>query len=308
MSPPEAPAAEPAALHPEARAYLDYLAGQRRASAHTLSSYQRDFTRLHELVPGRALADLNPHDIRRCAARMHAGGLAPRSVARTLSAWRGLYRWLVRQGRLQVNPVMNVRPPRAAKPLPKVLSPDQATALLEDAGDGTPLALRDRAMFELFYSSGLRLSELVGLNVEGALSVDGDEVTVLGKRGKTRRVPVGSKARQALQAWLAVRAHVARPGQTALFVNQRGERIAARSVGTRLAEAARRAGLPVHVHPHMLRHSFASHILQSSGDLRAVQELLGHASIRTTQVYTHLDFQHLAKIYDSAHPRAKKRG
>ncbi|MGC3963380.1 MAG: tyrosine recombinase XerC [Rhodocyclaceae bacterium] len=306
MSAPAAPDS-PIALSAEAADYLEYLATQRRASPHTLSNYRRDIERLQALTNNRAPATINAHDIRRCAARLHANGLGPRSVARALSSWRGMYRWLVRQGRIETNPVLGVRPPRAPKTLPKALSPDQTSALLDGAEDD-PLRIRDQAMFELFYSSGLRLSELVGLDLAGAHSVSEGEVTVFGKRGKTRRVPVGSMALQSLQAWLAVRGGFAAADEEALFVSQRGTRLSARSVGARLAEFAQRRGLSVHVHPHMLRHSFASHLLQSSGDLRAVQELLGHASIRTTQVYTHLDFQHLAKIYDSAHPRAKKNG
>ncbi|MDQ8023888.1 MAG: tyrosine recombinase XerC [Moraxellaceae bacterium] len=304
-SQPDAAAPDAPVLLPEILAYLDYLAFQRRSSAHTIANYRRDFAALMEMAAGRPLSGLKMQDVRRFVARSHAGGLSPRSIARRLSAWRGLYRWLVREGRLEANPVLTVRAPRGPKRLPKALSPDQAAALL----DGTPddaLEVRDLAMFELFYSSGLRLSELGGLDLEGTLSVRDDEVTVFGKRGKTRTVPVGGKAREALQAWLALRPQIAGADEPALFVGQHGRRLSTAMIRNRLARWAQRQGLPTHVHPHMLRHSFASHVLQSSGDLRAVQELLGHASIATTQIYTHLDFQHLAKVYDAAHPRARK--
>jgi integrase/recombinase XerC len=285
--------------------YLRYLATQRRASEHTLSNYARDLSRLQEFATTRALTALNAHDIRRFVAKLHAGGLQARSIARTLSAWRGLYRWLVRQGKTDNNPALTVRPPRAAKKLPQVLSPDQAATLLNAAPEDS-LEVRDHAMFELFYSSGLRIAELAGLNVSGPLSVADGEVTVFGKRSKTRRVPVGSKALEALAVWLPLRAQLAAVGEEALFVSQRGTRLSMGMIRKRLERWAQLQGMPVHVYPHMLRHSFASHVLQSSGDLRAVQELLGHASISTTQIYTHLDFQHLAKVYDTAHPRAKK--
>ncbi|MDB5799146.1 MAG: xerC [Rhodocyclales bacterium] len=285
--------------------YLTYLAAQRRASVHTLTNYRRDLSRLQAFATTRALTALNAHDIRRFVAKLHAGGLQARSIARTLSAWRGLYRWLVRHGRAESNPALTVRPPRAPKTLPKVLSPDQAATLLNAAPED-PLELRDHAMFELFYSSGLRIAELAGLNMTGDFSVADGEVTVFGKRAKTRRVPVGGKALAALAAWLPMRAQLAVVDEQALFVSQRGTRLSMGMIRKRLERWAQLQGMPVHVYPHMLRHSFASHVLQSSGDLRAVQELLGHASISTTQIYTHLDFQHLAKVYDTAHPRAKK--
>jgi len=238
---------------------------------------------------------------------MHARGLAPRSLALMLSAWRGCYHWLVRHRGFSANPVLGVRAPRAARPLPKALSVEAAQQLL-DAKPTSPALIRDAAMFELLYSSGLRLGELVALNVgDGRLDLAQGEVTVTGKGSRTRTVPVGDKARQALRSWINVRAQVAAPGERALFVGGRGKRIAHSLVGSRLKAWARQRGLLQHVHPHMLRHSFATHVLQSSQDLRAVQELLGHASISTTQVYTHLDFQALAKVYDAAHPRAKKK-
>lgn len=305
--PPDAPLPNPhAPLPSEAEAWLDYLAHQRRASPHTLSNYRRDLGKLQVLANARPLHELKAADIRRFTAKLHAGGLEARSIARTLSAWRSLYRWLLGRGLAQVNPVQGIRPPKAGKPLPKALSVDTASALL-DALPEDVLEVRDLAMFELFYSSGLRLAELGGLDLAGSYSIADGEVTVFGKRSKIRRVPVGSKALEALTAWLAVRASLAAPAEPALFVSQRGCRLSLGMIRARLARWAREKGVPVHVHPHMLRHSFASHMLQSSGDLRAVQELLGHASIRSTQVYTHLDFQHLAKVYDSAHPRAKKK-
>jgi integrase/recombinase XerC len=291
---------------PEMLAWLDYLAHQRRVSPHTLTNYQRDLHKLQVLMGPTPLLTLLPADIRRFAARLHAGGLEARSLARTLSAWRGLFRWLLARGDISNNPVASIRPPKAGKPLPKVLSVDGAGALLNAPMEGV-LETRDLAIFELFYSSGLRLAELAGLDLAGAYCIAEGEVTVLGKRNKTRRVPVGSKALTALSAWLAVRPTLAATQETALFVSRRGTRLSHGMIRARLAKWSKEKGLPQHVHPHMLRHSFASHILQSSGDLRAVQELLGHASIRSTQVYTHLDFQHLAKVYDSAHPRAKKK-
>ena len=295
-----------AALPAYATAYLDYLARQRRAAPLTVSNYRRDLLKLSQLAAGRDLVSLGAQDIRRFAARLHGSGLDPRSIARSLSAWRGFYRYLLRQDLATNNPVISVRAPRGPKRLPRVLSPDQAHALLEAKPDEA-LAKRDHAMFELLYSSGLRLAELAGLNIDGQHSVRADEVTVLGKRGKQRSVPVGGRARDALKLWLAERPRFAAPDELALFVSQRGLRLSHGVIRARLARWGRVQGLMQHVHPHMLRHSFATHVLQSSGDLRAVQELLGHASIRSTQIYTHLDFQHLAQVYDAAHPRAKKR-
>lgn len=303
----EAAAPAPAAPLPgEVIAWLDFLAHQRRSSPHTLTSYRRDLARLIALAGERPLTGLRASDIRRFSAQLHRGGLEARSIARTLSAWRSCFRWLHAHGMVTDNPVQGVRPPKAGKPLPKALSVDAASALL-DARPDDLLEIRDLAMFELFYSSGLRLAELAGLNVDGSWSISDGEVTVLGKRGKTRRVPVGGKALEALHEWLMQRAAIAAAGETALFVSMRGGRLSHGMIRARLARWAREKGLAQHVHPHMLRHSFASHVLQSSGDLRAVQELLGHASIRSTQVYTHLDFQHLAKIYDAAHPRARRK-
>lgn len=289
-----------------AAAYLDELAHQRRASPLTLESYGHDLAALLALAGATSLDKLKHHDIRRFVAQLHARGLSGRSLARVLSAWRGFFNWLAKCRGMTQNPCLAVRPPKSKKALPAVLSPDQASALLEtEAGD--LLELRDKAMFELCYSSGLRLAELAGLDCDVAQDLAAGEVTVTGKRAKTRSVPVGSKAREALAAWLARRGEIAAADCPALFVSRRGTRLSMRMIQLRLDRWGRKAGLGAHVHPHMLRHSFASHVLQSSGDLRAVQEMLGHSSIGTTQVYTHLDFMHLAKVYDAAHPRAKKK-
>ncbi len=298
--------------HSLAGAFLDELATQRRQSPHTVSNYRRDLGKLLALaaeLPGSPdLGELQSHHIRRFVGLLHGRGLAGRSLARSLSAWRVFYRWLGRHGHAGHNPCEGVRPPKSPKALPRTLSPDETARLLETSIDpDDPQELRDQAMFELFYSSGLRLAELAELDVDALTDIGGGEVRVHGKRDKERVVPVGSKARQALAAWMTRRAELARPEEKALFVGARGRRIAHGIIQQRLSRRALLAGLPSHVHPHMLRHSFASHVLQSSGDLRAVQEMLGHASIASTQVYTHLDFQHLAQVYDTAHPRAKRK-
>ena len=307
-------------------AYLDELAQQRRLSAHTVSNYRRDLDLLCDLSgglpedsPGESpagsraeLSDtsgfdaLRTHHIRRFVAQLHARGLGGRSLGRTLSAWRGFYRWLGQRGMATQNPVDGVRPPRSPRGLPKVLSPDEASRLLE-ADPQNLLAVRDQAIFELFYSSGLRLAELAALDLASLDELLAGEVRVLGKRSKLRIVPVGSKAREAVALWAAQRARLAAADEVALFVGQHGRRLGMRMIQQRLQRRGLMQGLPARVHPHMLRHSFASHVLQSSGDLRAVQEMLGHASIASTQVYTHLDFQHLAAVYDQAHPRAKRK-
>jgi integrase/recombinase XerC len=290
---------------PLVAAYLDHLTVERRLAATTREAYALGLAELLVATRGVAPADIAPHHLRRAAAALRARGLAGRSIARTLSSWRGFFRWLARHHGLAANPCAGLRAPKSPKGLPKALAPDEARQLL-DRDAPTALEACDRAMFELCYSSGLRLAELVGMDEAAARAVVRDgEVTVTGKGGKTRSVPVGAQARAALAAWLGARASVARPGERALFVGALGRRVNPGVVRHRLARWARAAGLGVHVHPHMLRHSFASHVLQSSGDLRAVQEMLGHASISTTQVYTHLDFQHLARVYDAAHPRAK---
>ena len=294
--------------------FLTELAVQRRASAHTLRAYRGDLERLTALAAGADAAQLKTPQLRRGLMQLHAQELAPRSIARTLSAWRSYYAWLARRGTITLNPADGLRAPKRPRSLPKALGIDQAAALLDGNGvtaDASaaagPLLTRDAAMFELFYSSGLRLSELVSLDWPGGLDPATGEVTITGKRQKTRTVPVGDKALSALQAWLAQRPAFVREGQPALFLGRNGTRLTPRQVANRLDQWAQRQGVGVHVHPHMLRHSFASHVLQSSGDLRAVQEMLGHASISATQIYTHLDFQHLAKIYDNAHPRAKNK-
>ena len=291
-------------------AFLSELTHQRRASPHTVESYGRDLARLAALAGEHALPALQPHQIKRFAMQLHGKGLAARSLARTLSAWRAYYRWLAKRGAIDANPCDGLKAPKRPKTLPKALSLDQSQALL-DAPAETAAEIRDKAMFELFYSSGLRLSELASLDISGGTSGGLDlaegTVTVTGKRAKTRTVPLGGKAADAIRAWLGVRDQLAVDDEPALFVGARGRRIGPRSIEQRLDLWTKRIGLGVHVHPHMLRHSFASHVLQSSGDLRAVQEMLGHASISTTQIYTHLDFQHLAKVYDAAHPRAKKK-
>lgn len=290
--------------------FLTELAIQRRASPHTVDAYRRDLVRLKALAAGQDPIALKAPQLRRGLMQLHAQELAPRSIARTLSAWRSYYAWLARRGVIPLNPADGLRAPKRPRTLPKALGIDQAAALLDrPAGSlsDDPLLVRDIAMFELFYSSGLRLSELVSLEWPGGLDLVAGEVTVTGKRQKTRTVPVGDKAREALEAWLKLRPTLLRDAQPALFLGRNGTRLTPRQVGSRLAQWAQRQGVGVHVHPHMLRHSFASHVLQSSGDLRAVQEMLGHASIAATQIYTHLDFQHLAKTYDSAHPRARKK-
>lgn len=296
--------------HPEscalAAAYLDALTHQRRASPHTLSAYRRDLDQLLDFAADTPLSALSAHDIRGMVRRLHASQLSGRSIARVLSAWRSLFTWLARNRGFKHNPCQGVRAPKSPKTLPHALAPDQAAALLDVEATET-IDLRDRAMFELLYSSGLRLSELASLDIGIVGNLAAGEITVTGKRGKTRVVPVGRKAREAVTAWLTRRHEIAAPEEPALFVGQRGARIANRMIESRLERWAKLHGIGVHVHPHMLRHSFASHLLQSSGDLRAVQEMLGHESISTTQIYTHLDFQHLAKIYDTAHPRARKK-
>jgi integrase/recombinase XerC len=285
--------------------YLAHLRNERRLAAHTLAAYARDGERLCALCEGRDPASLTAQDIRRFAARLHGEGLSPRSLARILSSWRGWYAWLGRQGAVAANPCSGVKPPRAARMLPQALSPDDAVRLVA-VRDDTPLGGRDAALFELAYSCGLRVAELTGLDV-GHLDLRAAEVRVTGKGSKTRIVPVGRAACVALRAWLVQRKALARPGEAALFVGRSGRRLPPREVQRRIKRRALLAGLDADVHPHMLRHSFASHLLQSSGDLRAVQEMLGHASISSTQVYTHLDFQHLAKVYDAAHPRARRK-
>jgi integrase/recombinase XerC len=294
-------------LEPFTERFAAFLTNERRASALTVQNYRRDLARLCEFCRRRGIdvwGNLTVAQVRLYVAEMHKAGLAGASIQRRLSAARSFYRYLLREGVAAGNPVAGVGAPKSRKRLPKSLSPDEAARLLQIAPTDR-IACRDRALLELLYSSGLRLAEIVALDVDD-LAGDGT-VRVTGKGGKARVVPVGRPARAALQSWLTVRASWAAPGETALFVGARGGRIGARAVQRIVARRGRAQALMQPLHPHMLRHSFASHVLESSGDLRAVQELLGHASLSTTQIYTHLDFQHLAKVYDQAHPRARKR-
>ena len=299
-------AAVPRHLAAPIAAFLDHLSHERRLSDHTRASYARDLEALARFAGETSFDALGGPIIRRAVAALHAKGLSAKSIARMLSAWRTFYAWRIRYHGLRTNPTTGVRAPKAKKSLPKALSPDVAVQLLEHEADGA-LEMRDAAMFELLYSSGLRLAELISLDLGDARAMLAEgEVAVLGKGRKTRVVPVGAKARDALERWLAVRSRVADADIQALFVSVRGGRLSARMLQARLKRWTLVAGVHANVHPHVLRHSFASHVLQSSGDLRAVQEMLGHANIATTQIYTSLDFQHLAKVYDAAHPRAKK--
>ena len=313
---------------PLVQRYLDHVRFEKRLAARTVALYTLDLTKLQTLAAAAAveLLQVQNHHIRRWVAQMHSGGRSGRGIALIMSGWRGFYVWLGREGLVSSNPVQDVRAPKAPKPLPKALGVDDAVQFAEFASDDDPwLEARDAAMVELLYGSGLRVGELVGLDVvasstaKGWVDLPAAEAHVLGKGSKRRTVPVGSAAVQALERWLALRgtasAHTAAPVQAvqadaanALFTGRYGTRLTAQSVWHRLKRRSHLAGLLAPVHPHMLRHSFASHVLQSSGDLRAVQELLGHANITTTQVYTRLDFQHLAKAYDAAHPRAKLGG
>jgi len=321
-------AAAPPPLPPEALAYLEHARVQKRLAERTLALYTLDLQRLcaHAREVNLPLLQLTGLHLRRFAAQMHAGGRSARGIALILSGWRGFYVWAARQGLIGHNPAHDVRAPRAPRPLPKALAVDDAVRLADhhapaDAADPWQEA-RDAAMVELLYGCGLRVGELIGLDVaassdahrqgRGWVDLEGAEAHVFGKGGRRRSVPMGPPAVRALQAWLARRAlpfsgaQAQRLHAQALFVGQRGARITAQVVWQRMRQRSQQAGLSTPVHPHMLRHSFASHLLQSSQDLRAVQELLGHASITTTQAYTRLDFQHLAQVYDQAHPRAKR--
>ena len=286
-------------------AYIFHLANERRLSPLTCENYSRDIVTLLKLATKTPLKQLRIHHIRRFVAQLHSKGLSGRSLARMLSAWRGLYNYLARDHGYTHNPCAGLRAPKSAKSLPHVLSPDEAAKLLEFQANDL-MTLRDKAMFELFYSSGLRLAELINLTPED-LNFSDHTVLIHGKGDKSRVVPIGNQAIQALRKWLKTREALLKPGEKALFLSRNGKGISSRSVSQRLKMRALQQGISLNVHPHVLRHSFASHILQSSADLRAVQEMLGHASISTTQTYTHLDFQHLAKVYDAAHPRAKKK-
>ena len=318
--------------------YLEHARVEKRLAIRTLELYALDLVKLHEHAQkvGLELTQVQSGHVRRWVAQMHGAGRSGRGIALVLSGWRGFYRWLGREGLVPSNPVTDVRAPKAGKPLPKALGVDEAVRLAEfsDEEDSPWLQARDAAMVELLYGCGLRVGELIGLDAQagpharGWIDMQSGEAHVLGKGSKRRSVPVGAKALQALGAWLALREHM--PGSAsmsasssmaaataakgaaaatscALFLGRRGTRLTAQSIWQRLRRRGQKAGLAAPAHPHMLRHSFASHLLQSSGDLRAVQELLGHANIATTQVYTRLDFQHLAKAYDAAHPRSRRK-
>jgi integrase/recombinase XerC len=296
--------------------YLEHVRVEKRLAQRTVELYSLDLQKLVDNAgkAGIELARVQNAHIRRWVAQMHGAGRSGRGIALILSGWRGFYTWLGKQGGVDSNPVVDVRAPKAPKPLPKALSVDDAVRLAEfEDGNGDPwLEARDAAMVELLYGCGLRVGELVGLDVtasssaRGWIDLEAGEAHVLGKGSKRRSVPVGTKAIDALRRWLEVRAQGG-PPSPALFIGRHGTRLTAQSMWQRLKRRSLVAGLATPVHPHMLRHSFASHVLQSSGDLRAVQELLGHANITTTQVYTRLDFQHLAKAYDAAHPRAQRK-
>ncbi|WP_296898309.1 tyrosine recombinase XerC [Thiohalocapsa sp.] len=294
-------------------AFLHHLTHERRLSPHTVDSYRRDLLRVlawRRERPVAAWPELTDGQVRRYVADRHRSGVSARTLARELSALRTLFEYLLREGATSLNPARTVRPPKAKRRLPNTFDPDQLGALIDagpdQGGDDDPLTLRDTAMVELFYSSGLRLAELIGVDTRDIDPADAT-LTVVGKGAKTRRVPVGQAALAAIQRWLQVRGLLAGQDEPALFVSSRGRRIHPRTVQQRLRQWAEQRGAGRNLHPHLLRHSCASHLLESSGDLRAVQEMLGHADISTTQVYTHLDFQHLAQVYDKAHPRAKRK-
>ena len=297
--------------------YLEHVRVEKRLAQRTVELYSLDLRKLADNAQksGVELTRVQNAHIRRWVAQMHGAGRSGRGIALILSGWRGFYAWLGREGLVKANPVQDVRAPKAPKPLPKALAVDDSMQLadFEDADDDPWLEARDAAMVELLYGCGLRVGELTGLdigpgaNARGWIDLQSAEAHVLGKGSKRRSVPIGRKAVEALQAWLPLRAQQVKAEQPALFTGRHGTRLTAQSVWQRLKRRSLRAGLATPVHPHMLRHSFASHVLQSSGDLRAVQELLGHANIGTTQVYTRLDFQHLAKAYDAAHPRANRK-
>lgn len=305
--------------------YLDNLISQRQLSPLTVTSYKRDLLELLALSTvtdsSASLSAITHFQVRKFAAQLHAHGLNARSIARKLSAWRGFFNWLSEQNAITSNPVDGIKAPKRNKPLPKALAADDAVRLVSETSPGknadSAMQQCNHAMFELLYSSGLRVSELVGLDLKyaqenryvsaGWIDFDAHEVMVTGKGNKMRSVPIGQAAMNALKSWLAVRDTLVKLDPHPLFLSERGTRVSARVVQLRLKAHAQAVGLPMDVHPHVLRHSFASHVLQSSGDLRAVQEMLGHASISATQIYTSLDFQRLAQVYDAAHPRAKKK-
>jgi integrase/recombinase XerC len=287
--------------------FFDALKIEKRASPHTIKSYQRDIEQLSAFCSNKAIhhwRDVQQTHIRSHIAGRHRQGIGSKSLQRELSAIRSFYQFLLKKRFADCNPAKHIKAPKQARKLPKTLDVDQIAGLME-AGAGSVLEIRDVAMFELFYSSGLRLSELAALNLADLDLPDNSLVVRSGKGGKSRILPIGSKAIEAIEAWLQHRAKIAAAGESAVFVSARGSRLGQRGIQLRLTQWCQKKGITEHVHPHMLRHSFASHLLESSQDLRAVQELLGHSNISTTQIYTHLDFQHLAEIYDKAHPRAK---
>lgn len=302
-------------LHPDCLSFLAYLRDIRHYSPHTIKSYECDLQSLSTLLAHTAAEKITTHHIRKLASQLHSQPLQPRSIARHLSCWRSFFSWLSDHTGTEINPVMGIKAPKRSKGLPKALAVDEAMQLVDHALGTNAPKLADHAMFELLYSSGLRVSELVNLDVSyfhettytspGWIDLAQQVVHVTGKGSKMREVPVGSAAITALKKWLAVRPTLLKTEGRALFLTQRGTRMSTRLVQMRIKAHAQQCGIKSNVHPHVLRHSFASHVLQSSGDLRAVQELLGHSSIASTQVYTALDFQHLSQIYDAAHPRAK---
>ncbi|MDY7540042.1 tyrosine recombinase XerC [Undibacterium sp. 5I1] len=296
--------------------YLEMLRSQRQLSSHSVESYRLDLAELLKFAGESDLTDISHHQIRRFTSQLHAQDLNPRSIARKLSCWRGFYRWLAEQTTMIANPVDGIKPPKKSKSLPKALGTDDAVRLVSQHRSDTATQAANRAMFELLYSSGLRVSELVALDAlqshqkehssQGWVDMQQAEVHVTGKGNKQRIVPVGRPALEAIKTWLAIRPTLLKADPHPLFLSERGSRISVRLVQLRIKAHAQSLGIPADVSPHVMRHSFASHVLQSSGDLRAVQEMLGHSSIAATQIYTSLDFQHLAKVYDQAHPRAKK--
>jgi len=300
-------------MHPDAELMLadffQQLTVEVRASEHTIKSYRQDMAQLFRYCTEKTIAqwaDLKHTDIRSYIAGRHRQGLSSKSLQRELSAIRSFYTYLLKKGQATVNPAQHIQAPKQARKLPKTLDVDQLTGFLE-AGTSSLLEIRDLAMFELFYSSGLRLSELSALDLIDLDLPDSSLVVRMGKGGKSRILPIGRKAVAAIENWLQQRAVKIPSNEPALFVSMRGARLGQRNIELRLKQWCIKKGIDEHIHPHMLRHSFASHLLESSQDLRAVQELLGHSNISTTQIYTHLDFQHLAEIYDKAHPRAKKK-
>jgi integrase/recombinase XerC len=295
-------------LHTQLDAFFQYLTSEKRYSPHTIKNYQRDLRHFLDHCQTHDLgrwADVDNHFMRTYVATRHRKGLGGRSLQRELSAIRSFFHFLSREGEVKSNPVTGISAPKTARKLPTPLDVDEMSQLLNLRHD-TPMAMRDWAMMELMYSAGLRLAELVSLNID-SIDLADDSVPVTGKGAKTRIVPIGRFAKQSLQQWLTARSKLANSDETALFVSNRGTRISVRTVQQRMKHWGIVQGVDTPVHPHRLRHSFASHLLESSGDLRAVQELLGHADISTTQIYTHIDFQHLAKVYDAAHPRAKSK-